>query len=194
MTEQNISPKEEDVIALAGEMRELKEILREVSGKLGRIEKRLRAFFPSSFPSAKTGRVKLPQLNDSPPTITPQQALDLYTELIDLARSGQERQVETRVAEMGLGNLALLVKELGAPLGKKPSRPALMKSLMGRLKESIMLSRHTNRPATTSFAEDSGRGNNEEPGQASQAPAADGAVSGKQGEHETRKNESSHKG
>ena len=38
--------KREDVEALAGELRDLKEVIREVSGKLGRIEKRLRLLSP----------------------------------------------------------------------------------------------------------------------------------------------------
>jgi hypothetical protein len=137
--------KQEDVEALAHEMRDLKEVLREVSGKLGRIEKRLRTFFPDSFPD-KSQKEKTPDLRESAPSITPQQALDFYSELVALARSGKEQEVEARTAKLALADLALLVRELGAPLGKKPSRIGLTRSLMGRLKESVLLSRHTNRP------------------------------------------------
>jgi len=145
MNERGELPTQEDVAALAAEVRELKEVLREVSGKLGRIEKRLRFFFPDSFPGGSR-KGKEPDIRENPPSITPQQALDLYSELVRMARSGQEQEVEARVTAMSLADLALLVKELGAPLGKKPSRTGLTKSLMGRLKESIMLSRHTSRP------------------------------------------------
>lgn len=144
--------KREDVEALAGELRDLKEILREVSGKLGRIKKRLRLFFPESFPSPERRKEKSSDLQETPPTITPQRALELYSELVDMARTGREQQVEARVANLEIADLALLVKELGAPLGKKPSKTALTKSLMGRLKESIMLSRHTVRPGANRAA------------------------------------------
>jgi hypothetical protein len=143
--------KREDVEALAGELQDLKEIVREVSGKLGRIEKRLRLFFPQSFPIPAPKQSKTP-VGDVPPTITPQQALGLYSELLEMARTGREQQVEARVAGMDLPDLALLVRELGAPLGKKPTRPGLTKSLMGRLRESMMLSRHTVRPASNQSA------------------------------------------
>lgn len=149
--------KRDDVEALAGEMRDLKEALREISGKLGRIEKRLRAFFPTSFPESKGRREKPLDLRENPPTMTPQQVLDFYSELVSLARSGQEREVEARAAKLGISDLALLVRELGAPLGKKPNRTALTKSLIGRLKESVLLSRHTNRPPTEPYTADETR-------------------------------------
>lgn len=136
-----------DVDALAGELRDLKDILREVSGKLGRIERRLRLFFPESFPKSERHKEKELELHEPTATINSQQALDLYSELVEIARTGKEQQLEARMASMGIADLALLVRELGAPLGKKPTRIALTKSLMGRLKQSIMLSRHTVRPS-----------------------------------------------
>ncbi|MFI5095920.1 MAG: hypothetical protein ACHQIK_21075 [Candidatus Acidiferrales bacterium] len=146
--------KREDVEALAGELRDLKEVVREVSGKLGRIEKRLRLFFPQSFPGERRKEPEV-DIRETSPTITPQRALEMYTELLEMARTGREQQVESRIAGMVLPDLALLVRELGAPLGKKPTRTALTKSLMGRLRESIMLSRHTLRPASNPPAPES---------------------------------------
>jgi hypothetical protein len=154
MSDQGEQLKREDVEALAGELRDLKEVLREVSGKLGRIEKRLRLFYPESFPRPERRKEKSSDVQETPPTITSQQALELYSELVDMARTGREQQAEARVANLGIADLALLVKELGAPSGKKPNRTALTKSLMGRLKESIMLSRHTVRPGANRASQD----------------------------------------
>jgi hypothetical protein len=139
--------KREDVEALAAELRDLKEVMRDVSGKLGRIEKRLKLFFPQSFPSERRKQPGV-DIREMSPTISPQKALEMYTDLLEMARSGRQQEVESRIAGIALPDLALLVRELGAPLGKKPTRPALTKSLMGRLRESIMLSRHTLRPAS----------------------------------------------
>jgi hypothetical protein len=125
--------------------------MREVSGKLGRIEKRLRLFFPQSFPDERRKAAE-GDIREMSPTITPQRALEMYTELLEIARTGREEQIQSRIAGIALPDLALLVRELGAPLGKKPTRPALTKSLMGRLRESIMLSRHTLRPASNPSA------------------------------------------
>ena len=157
MSEQSKGPSSEDVSALAAEMQELKEVVREVAGKLGRIEKRLRVFFPDSFPNTGTRRKAAADSFDKPPTMTPREALELYDKLVTQARSGSEREVEAAISRLELPDLALLVRELGAPAGKKPTRKALTKSLMGRLKESIMLSRHTPRPKTEGISRQSGQ-------------------------------------
>jgi hypothetical protein len=147
MTEQNKIPGRDDVEALAREMKNLKETLRDVSGKLGRIEKRLRVFFSTVFPHSKP-RARAERLENSPASMTPDQVLNVYNDLINLARSDRPTQVEDKLNSLTLGDLALLVKELGAPMGSKPTRTLLVKSVLGRLKQSIMLSRHTPRPST----------------------------------------------
>jgi hypothetical protein len=152
MTEPYKIPEREDVEILAREIRDLKEVLRELSGKLGRIEKRLRVFFPAAFPKSKPRANKGQSLQSSPPTMTSEQVLGFYNELIDLVRADRRSQVEDNLARLALGDLALLVRELGAPTGNNPSRSGLTKSVMGRLKQSIMLSRHSSRPASSPSA------------------------------------------
>lgn len=149
MIEENKIPARQDIETLAREMRDLKDSLREISGKLGRMERHLRVFFPASFPKAKAEPRKRERLEDSPPTMTSEQILSVYNELVDLARTDRGVQVEERLSRLGLGDLTLLVRELGVPTGKNPTRSALGKSVMGRLKQSIMLSRHTARPSST---------------------------------------------
>lgn len=150
MTEPNKIPAREDVEVLAREIRDLKETLRDVSGKLGRIEKRLRVFFPAAFPQAKSRSAKGERLETSPPTMTTDQLLAVYNDLVNLARSDRPSQVEGKLDALALGDLALLVRELGAPVGGKPTRPLLVRSVLGRLKQSVMLSRHTPRPTSSS--------------------------------------------
>lgn len=147
MSEHTEAPQREDVEILAREITELKEVLRDVSGKLGRMEKRLRLFFPASFPSNERREGKKEEHQGNLPAMTSEQRLALYSELLELGRSGQQLPLENRLEKISTEDLALLVKELGAPVGKKPSRIRLTKSLMGRLKQSVMLSRHAARPS-----------------------------------------------
>ena len=143
MTEDIFRSKEEEAKQVAADIRELKDIVREVSGKLGRIESRMKRAFPEAF-AAIPRQAK--SLNRATPTLSPQQALQLYDELVEFARVGDRESVQRRLSEIDLADLGQLVHELGVSLGKKkPSRKALTAAILARINESVMLSRHLNR-------------------------------------------------
>lgn len=148
MTEQDIfRSKEEEAKQVAAEIRELKEIVREVSGKLGRIETRMKRAFPEAF-------VVTPRRRDSilhgTSTLSPQQALQIYDELVESARGGDRENVQRRLNEVDVADLWLMVRELGVSLGKKkPSRKSLTAAIIARINESVMLSRHVSREPST---------------------------------------------
>lgn len=132
---------EEEVKELVKELRELKDVLRDISRKVAQIEARAKRAFPSAFPKAQTGpKPPTPKLTD-PPTISPQEAIKLYDDLVATAKQGDKEDVQNRLKTMGLPDLALLSRELGVSLGKsKPSRKMLLNGILGRINESMMLS------------------------------------------------------
>lgn len=133
---------EEETRELAKEIREMKDILREISRKLGQIEVRAKRVFPAAFSNSPSqgARISIPKLSD-PPTISPQEALKIYDDLVKMAKEGSKEEVQRRLETMGLPDLALLYRELGVSLGKsKPSRKVLLNGVLGRISESMMLS------------------------------------------------------
>lgn len=132
---------EEEIRELVRELRELKEVLREISGKVAQVEARAKRAFPAAFPKTEPGqRSRGPNLTD-PPTISSQEALRLYDDLVATAKRGQKEGAQRRLESMGLPDLFLLSRELGVSLGKsKPSRKALLSGVLGRINESVMLS------------------------------------------------------
>ncbi len=72
----------------------------------------------------------------------------LYEELIEHARKDRFEEVRQRLSSLSLPDLSLLRRELGASLGKRKASPkVLIETIVGRIKESVMLSKHTNRQA-----------------------------------------------
>lgn len=152
---------EEEVKELVKELRELKDVLREISSKVAHIDARAKRSFPAAFPKAQAGpRVSGPKIKD-PPTISPQEALKLYDDLLAMAKQGDKEEVQNRLKTMGLPDLALLSRELGVSLGKsKPSRKVLLNGILGRINESMMLSTSSlrQRSELTEGGEERGRG------------------------------------
>lgn len=132
---------EEEVKELVKEIRELKDVLREISSKVAHIEARSKRAFPAAFPKASHGpRPAAPKITD-PPTISQNEALKLYDDLVVLAKQGDKGEVKQRLEKMALPDISLLSRELGVSLGKsKPSRKVLINGVLGRINESMMLS------------------------------------------------------
>lgn len=147
MTDDLFNTPAEEVSRLVSELQETKQALRDLSSKLGRIETRMKRVFPSAFPkkTEPVAKRRAPAIQE-PPTLTVEQAMTLYQELVDLAKKDQLAEVHRRLSSMNLADLSLLRAELGAPLGKKkPSAKSLTDAILGRIKESVMLSKHTDR-------------------------------------------------
>jgi hypothetical protein len=137
----------EEARQLADELRQVKEVLKDISGKLTRIETRARRAFPTAFPKPtprERGAAKT-QLT-APPTMTREQVMAAYDQAVKTAKAGDTEGARGQIEGMELGNLNLLRTELGAPIGKKkPSKSVLLAAVLGRLNESVMLAKHTNR-------------------------------------------------
>jgi len=139
------SPKEE-VERLASELGAVKELLREVSRQLGRLELRVKRAFPATYPAGPREAARGGSSSRPAPTISAGEALRVYEELVQLARTGARGEIQSRLASMGVPDLELMRRELGVSLGsKKPSKKLLIPAIQARISESFMIGQHTDR-------------------------------------------------
>lgn len=137
------TPKEQ-LERLAEELRQTKDALREVAKGIAQIEVRVKRAFPS-MPGSQP-RTRNSVKPSAEPTLGPEDAMRLYDELVKLAQNNEHDRVRGRLSSLALEDLNVLRQELGVSLGKKkPSRPVLEDAITSRLRESVLLSRHTNR-------------------------------------------------
>jgi hypothetical protein len=146
MSENLFNTPSEEVSRLAIELSETKEALRDLSSKLGRIETRLKRVFPQAFARKTTAGGQRPSEGHEPPTLTPETAMALYEKLVEQARNDQLDQVRQELSVLNLADLSFLRRELGASLGKRKASPrVLIEVITSRVRESVMLSKHTDR-------------------------------------------------
>jgi hypothetical protein len=80
------------------------------------------------------------------PVMTREQVLAFYDGLVHLAKCGEEQVALRRLDELAEADIRVLVRELGVVLGRRrQSRAALREAVLGRLKQSILLGKHTTR-------------------------------------------------
>jgi len=147
MTTDLFNTPAEEVSRLAKELGETKEAVRELTAKLAHIETRLKRVFPEAF--AKLPRERKKSKADGVGellTLTADTAMALYEQLVEDARNDRFEEVRQKLSSLSVADLSFLRRELGASLGKrKPSQRVLTEVIIGRIRESVMLSKHTNR-------------------------------------------------
>lgn len=142
------SAEGDDVTQLTDEIIELKEILREVSRKLTRMETKIKRGFSSNSRKASSTESQVASESKKAANLSSEQVLQLYEDLRLQVKSGHEEEVEQKLSEMNATDLNLLCWELGVSLsGRSPSRRKMLDIIMGRIKQSLMLSRHIDRQA-----------------------------------------------
>lgn len=147
MTDGLFNTPADEVNRLIVELRETKEALRDLSGKLTRIETRLKRVFPQAFAKRSDKRSKeKPIVGNEAATLTVETAMALYEELVQHARNDRFEEVRQKLSSLSIPDLSFLRRELGASLGKRKASPkVLIEVIVGRIRESVMLSKHTNR-------------------------------------------------
>jgi hypothetical protein len=138
-------PQELEV--LRKEIAEVKAVLREVAARLVQIERHAKRAF--GVPAAKT-KGTLAQnagqrtLAEEKPTIEASDVMPLFDELTEVWRTHGADKVSGRLEGMPIPDLKLVARELGVTFSSKPSRKLLLSGILGRVNESVMLSRNTN--------------------------------------------------
>ncbi|MGL5058850.1 MAG: hypothetical protein ACRC62_02620 [Microcoleus sp.] len=145
MSDREILADGEESVQLVDEIGELKEILREVSKKLTRIEARVKR----EAISAASKTAESPSAGGKKTVdLSAEEVLQVYEELRLKAKSGYEAEVRQKLAAMSAADLNLMCCELGMPpSSKNPSRKKMFELIIGRIKQSLMLSRHIDRHA-----------------------------------------------
>ena len=139
-----LAASEQESGGLVEEIGELKEILREVSRKLTRLEAQVKRGVLSA--GSKTSEFAAVAEVNKPANLSAGNILVVYEELRLQAKNGNEEDVRKKLLAMSATDLNLICCELGMPpSSKNPSRKKMFELIIGRIKQSLMLSRHIDR-------------------------------------------------
>ena len=129
---------------LVEEIGELKEILRDVARKLTRLETQVKRGVISA--GSKTSDIPRGADFNKPVNLSAANVLEVYEELRLQAKNGNEEEVRQKLLAMSATDLNLMCCELGMPpSSKNPSRKKMFELIIGRIKQSLRLSRHIDR-------------------------------------------------
>jgi hypothetical protein len=139
-----LAASEQESGGLVEEIGELKEILRDVSRKLTRLETQVKRGVLSA--GSKTSDIPTDADVNKPANLSAANVLEVYEELRLQAKNGNEEEVRKKLLAMSATDLNLMCCELGMPpSSKNPSRKKMFELIIGRIKQSLRLSRHIDR-------------------------------------------------
>lgn len=139
-----LAASEQESGGLVEEIGELKEILRDVSRKLTRLETQVKRGVLSA--GSKTSDIPTGADVNKPANLSAANVLEVYEELRLEAKNGNEEEVRKKLLAMSATDLNLMCCELGMPpSSKNPSRKKMFELIIGRIKQSLRLSRHIDR-------------------------------------------------
>jgi hypothetical protein len=135
---------EQEVLKLLEECSEIRRALKTISGQLARMETRVKQAFPAAAHEFQDRASR--KYHSSSPSISPQEALAEFDKVAGLAASGAMEEAE-RILEAKSGqDLLVIAKEVGVSFSKsKPSIRAMREAIFGKIRESVLLSRHSPR-------------------------------------------------
>jgi len=139
-----LAASEQESGGLVEEIGELKEILRDVARKLTRLETQVKRGGLSA--GSKTSDISRGADVNKPANLSAGNVLEVYEELRLQAKNGYEEEVRQKLLAMSATDLNLMCCELGMPpSSKNPSRKKMFELIIGRIKQSLRLSRHIDR-------------------------------------------------
>lgn len=139
-----LAASEQESGGLVEQIGELKEILRDVSRKLTRLETQVKRGVLSG--GSKTSDLPTGADVNKPANLSAANVLEVYEELRLQAKNGKEEEVRQKLLAMSATDLNLMCCELGMPpSSKNPSRKKMFELIIGRIKQSLRLSRHIDR-------------------------------------------------
>lgn len=139
-----LAASEQESGGLVEEIGELKEILRDVARKLTRLETQVKRGVLSA--GSKTSDIPTGADVNKPANLSAANVLEVYEELRLQAKNGNEEEVRQKLLAMSATDLNLMCCELGMPpSSKNPSRKKMFELIIGRIKQSLRLSRHIDR-------------------------------------------------
>ena len=135
---------EQEVLKLLEECAELRRTLKAISAQVGRMENRVKRAFPAAASQARERKAHTGRSSEA--TITPEQALAEFDRVVVLAASGANEEAERILEAKSAPDLLVIAKEVGVTYSKRqPSIKAMRDAIFGKVRESVLLSRHTRR-------------------------------------------------
>jgi hypothetical protein len=135
---------EQEVLKLLEECAELRRTLKAISSQIGRMESRVKRAFPAA--AAQARERKAGAASSSKSILTPEQALAEFDRVVGLAASGASDEAERILETKSGSDLLAIAKELGVTFPKsKPSIKKMREAVFGKIRESVLLSRHSPR-------------------------------------------------
>jgi len=132
---------EQEVLKLLEECVELRRTLKTISAQLGRMENRMKRAFPDVAEHAV--KRKTDSTHSAKATITAEQALAEFEMVVGLVTSGKNKEAEKILEAKSASDLFVIAKELGVSFPKsKPSINSLREAIFGKVRESVLLTRH----------------------------------------------------
>jgi hypothetical protein len=160
-SEHSFRSSEQELEHLSAQLSEVTELLREIGNRVNQIERHVKRSFGIPQPGRGMRR-KAERSADSSasdqPTISPEEVRPIFDELIRTWREESPQGAQARLQDMSFPDVKLIAHELGLSFSSKPSRKAVVSGIIGRMNESIMLSRNTNltQPRSQSVPPESG--------------------------------------
>ena len=136
---------EEEIEMLLDECQRIRTTLKEISGQISRMENRVKRAFPdvaAKVSERQHNRNRISKKGESKPSLSPEQALTEFDNVVRIARVDPTR-AEIYLLHKAPSDLVAIAQELGISFGKsKPSSKAVLEALYGKIRESILLSKH----------------------------------------------------
>lgn len=143
-SEMQFRTPEEEVRKLLDECSELRRTLKTISSQLSRIETRVKAAFPAVAKSVKERQLANASQKES--SLTSEEALSEFDNIVRLASSGATSDAEAHIAHKSGADLLVIAREVGVAFpSNKPSIRAMRDAILGKVRESLLLSRHNRR-------------------------------------------------
>ena len=135
---------EEEVLKPLEECTELRRTLKTISSQLTRIEGRVKRAFPVA--AQRQADRKAVQSRGTQSALSRDQALAEFDRVVKVAAEGRSDEAERILAGWALADLVLIAKEVGVAFpSSKPSARVARDAVAGKVRESVLLTRHTPR-------------------------------------------------
>ena len=132
---------DEEISKLLRECSELRQTLKAISAQLARMENRIKLAFPNVVHQRQPTR--------RAPTETSLSAEDAqlrFNELVALASEGKTLEAERELESISAADLLAVTKQVGVSFPRsKPSVRAMRDAILGKIRESLLLSRQFHR-------------------------------------------------
>jgi hypothetical protein len=135
---------EQEILKLLDECAEIRRTLKSIGAQVGRMEIRVKRAFPGAVQKAKERSAKGARSNTE--SISSEEALAEFDRIVALATKGEADEAERALEARSTNDLLTIARELGVSFSKsKPSARTIREGIIGKVRESVLLTRHTPR-------------------------------------------------